>query len=150
MSKNLFPPLALVCALALVACGGDDAADADASSSESTAASPHATANPPKDPEFAVVEKIRQANADDPRIVFTRAVTTAVANRRTMLIDCSLKPAEARASCQSAAQEVYAAARADATAQLEAATAGQTPSDAEAPAPEAEVDPAASTASNGG
>ena len=131
MSKILFPSLALVCALTLAACGEDAPATSESArsdSSEPPTAGPtdSTTTSPVRDAEFAVVEKVRQANADDPRIVFTRAVTAAVANRRTMLIDCSLKPADARKNCESAAQEVYQAARADATANLKAATEGQT------------------------
>ena len=84
---------------------------------------PRAAGSGTQDPVYAEIERLNETRKDDPQIIFSEAVADAFANRRRMMADCKLKSGSARSICEDAAAEVYRAARARASEQLEAATA---------------------------
>jgi hypothetical protein len=127
----------LTCIGALTACG-EQAADVSRDSGQTTSATPSPQATQERrdeavaekakrDPVFAAEARLREANKDHPQVRHSDAIADAFANRRTMMDECAHKKDDARKSCEQIADEVFKAARADASAMRKAAE--ETPSD---------------------
>lgn len=130
MSKPFAVVILLINLGMLAACsdGSTEAAaetDRVVDSAPEESSAPRAAQSGVQDPVYAEIERLNETRKDDPQIIFSAAVEDAFANRRRMMADCKLKSGSARSVCEDAAAEVYHAARARASEQLEAATAAK-------------------------